>query len=152
MSEESQIEDDERTLDSPVKEPEKRKAPAGDEAGATPTLREFFGLPTKAADKGDSNWKAFQQKLAEETKGIKWTAAMPELGEKICELLDIKIHDVLLTAWKKVDAVRQAIEESKQNPDKVSYLDLTEHSVDYQTKPFIDVKLKSASVKKLTLY
>jgi len=154
MTEESRIEDDERTLDSPVKEPKKRVVPAVEESEAvdTPTLREFFGLPTKATDRGDSNWKSFQQKLAEETRGIKWTASMPELGAKICELLDIKIHDILLTAWKKVDAVRQAIEESKKNPDKASYLDLTEHSVDYETKPFIDVKLKSASVKKLTLY
>ena len=116
-----------------------------------PTLREFFGLPEQASDHGDDLWKAFQDKLAEETRGIKWTATMPDLGSRICELLDIKIHDVLLTAWKKVEAVRQAIEDSKQNPEKASYLDLTEHNVDYETKPFIDVKIKRASVKKLTL-
>jgi hypothetical protein len=122
------------------------------ESGASqpPTLREFFGLPEKPSDKGDDCWKTFQEKLVAETRDIKWTAAMPDLGSKIGELLDIKIHQVLLTAWKKVEAVRQALEESKQTPDKASYLDLTEHSVDYETKPFIDVKIKKASVKKLT--
>ncbi len=121
------------------------------EVSEAPTLRTFFGIPEKTSDQGDDYWQAFRKKLAEETQGIKWTAAMPDLGSKIGELLDIKIHDMLLTAWKKVEAVRQAIEESKKTPDKASYLDLTEHSIDYETKPFIDVKLKSASVKKLTL-
>lgn len=121
------------------------------EMSEPPTLRQLFAIPAKASDKRDDLWKAFQDKLAEETRGIKWTAAMPDLGSKICDLLDIKIHEVMLTAWKKVEAVRQAIEDSKKNPDKASYLDLTEHSIDYETKPFIDVKIKSASVKKLTL-
>jgi hypothetical protein len=123
----------------------------GDEVSEAPTLRDFFGIPEKASDQGDDYWQAFQKKLAEETQGIKWMAAMPDLGSKIGELLGIKIHDMLLTAWKKVEAVRQAIEESKKTPDKATYLDLTEHSIDYETKPFIDVKIKSASVKKLTL-
>lgn len=126
-------------------------AKAEEEVSEAPTLREFFGIPEKVSDQGDDYWQAFQKKLAEETQGIKWTAAMPDLGSKIGELLDIKIHDMLLTAWKKVEAVRQAIEESKKTPDKATYLDLTEHSIDYETKPFIDVKIKSASMKKLTL-
>ena len=123
-----------------------------DTAPEPPTLREFFGIPETSANKGDDHWQAFQERLAEETRGIKWTAAMPELGSKIAGLLDIKIHDVLLTAWKKVEAVREALEESKKTPEKATYLDLAEHSVDYETKPFIDVKLKKTSIKKLTLY
>lgn len=125
--------------------------PDGDEVVEPPTVREFFGVPEKPADKGDDLWQAFQERLAEETRGIKWTAAMPELGSKIAELLDIRVHDILLTAWKKVEAVRQALEESKQTPDKATYLDLAEHSVDYETNPFIDVKLKKVSVKRVTL-
>lgn len=132
---------------------EEPAAPAALESEVTepPTLRQFFDIPEKETDPGDDRWKEFQEKLAEEAKGIKWTAAMPELGSKIGELLDIKIHDILLTAWKKVEAVQKALEDSKQTPDKAVYLDLTEHSLDYETKPFIDVKIKSASVKKLTL-
>lgn len=121
------------------------------EVSEPPTLGQFFDIPEKATDKSDDHWETFQEKLAEEAKGIKWTAAMPDLGSRIGELLDIKIHDLLLTAWKKVEAVRKAMEESKQTPDKAVYLDLAEHSIDYETRPFIDVKVKRASVKKLTL-
>jgi hypothetical protein len=155
--EEKKLAEDERAelapSDNPPPSPVKVEveAKAEDEVSEAPSLRTFFGIPEKTSDQGDDYWQAFQKKLAEETQGIKWTAAMPDLGSKIGELLDIKIHDMLLTAWKKVEAVRQAIEESKKTPDKATYLDLTEHSIDYETKPFIDVKIKSASVKKLTL-
>ena len=118
---------------------------------AAPTLRDAFQVPEKASDKGTEHWQAFQDKLKQEAKGIKWTAAMPDLGAKICELLDIKIHDVLMTAWKKADALRQALADSKLDPERSIYLDLAEHSIDYETQPFIDVKIKGASVKKITL-
>lgn len=121
------------------------------ETSDPPTLRDFFGIGETSSDKGEDQWRALRERLAEETRGIKWTAAMPELGSKIADLLDIKIHDVLLTAWKKVESVRQALDESKQTPEKATYLDLSEHSIDYETRPFIDVKLKKVSVKKLTL-
>jgi hypothetical protein len=142
---------DEQTKSDLVPETSAPTAKEEVEVSEAPTVREFFGIPEKPSEQGDDHWKAFQKKLAEETSGIKWTAAMPDLGSKIGDLLDIKIHDMLLTAWKKVEVVRQALEDSKQTPDKATYLDLTEHSIDYETKPFIDVKIKKASVKKLTL-
>src|ERR1041385_2899237 len=107
-----------------------------------PTLREYFSLPEKPADKRDVHWPALQEKLKEEAKGIKWTAAMSDLAPKICELFDIKIHDILLAAWKKVEALRKALEDSKKDPEKSVYLDLTEHSIDYQSAPFFDAQLK----------
>ena len=150
--EQTKLADDEQTkLVPPSDNGSTAFATIDEEVSEAPTLRKFFGIPEKASDQGDDNWQAFQKKLAEETQGIKWTNAMPDLGSKIGELLDIKIHDMLLTAWKKVEVVRQALEESKQTPDKASYLDLSEHTVDYETKPFIEAKIKRASVKKLTL-
>ena len=145
------VDDEQTQLAPPADNGVTAVATIEEEVSEPPTLRKFFGIPEEASDQSSDDWRAFQKKLAEETRGIKWTAAMPDLGSKIGELLDIKIHDMLLTAWKKVEAVRQALEESKQTPDKASYLDLTEHNIDYQTEPFIDVKIKRASVKKLTL-
>jgi hypothetical protein len=116
-----------------------------------PTLREVFEVPEKPTDRGDDNWQALQERLTEEAKGIKWIAAMPDLGAKICELLDIKIHNVLLTAWKKADSLREVLESSRKSPDKSSFLDLAEHSIDYATKPSVDVKIKGVTAKKITL-
>ncbi len=120
-------------------------------AQQAPTLNEVFSVPQKSSDQTDDRWRSFQDKLKQEGKGIKWTAAMPDLGVKICELLDIKIHDILITAWKKAEALRQALSDSKLDPERSIYLDLVEHGIDYETQPFIDVKFKGASIKKITL-
>ena len=123
----------------------------GAAAESAPTLREVFALPEKDTDPSDDNWKAFQEKVTKEVKGVKWIASMPDLAPKVCELLDIKIPDVLVTAWKKVQDIQRVLEESKKTPDKTVYLELAEHTIDYHSKPSIDVKIKRATVKKLEL-
>jgi len=123
----------------------------GAAAESAPTLREIFSLPEKETDPSDDRWKSFQERVSKEVKGVKWIASIPDLAPKVCELLDIKVPDVLVTAWKKVQSLRNVLEESKKTPDKIVYLELAEHTIDYQTKPSIDVKIKSATVKKLEL-
>lgn len=123
----------------------------GAAAESAPTLRQIFSLPEKETDPSDDNWKAFQEKVTKEVKGVKWIASMPDLAPKVCELLDIKIPDVLISAWKKVQDIQKVLAESKKTPDKIVYIELAEHAIDYQTKPSIDVKIKSAVVKKLEL-
>src|SRR5438094_9440955 len=61
-----------------------------------PTVREIFALPDKGAAPSDEGWKAFRDKLSEEAKGVKWTAAMPDLAEKICEVLEISIPNIFV--------------------------------------------------------
>jgi hypothetical protein len=127
------------------------KAVEGGAADSVPTLRQLFSLPEKETDPSDDNWKAFQEKVTKEVKGVKWIASMPDLAPKVCELLDIEIPDVLVIAWKKAQDIQRVLADSKKTPDKTVYLDLAEHTIDYQTKPSIDVKVKSATVKKLEL-
>lgn len=121
-------------------------------AEAVPTIREMFSLPEEGApDPSDDRWKAFKEKLSEEARGIKWTAAMPDLAPKICELLDIKIPDVLVAAWKKARELQTVLEKSKTKPAEVIYLELAEHTISSEHKPFIDTRLRNISVKKIEL-
>ena len=118
-------------------------------AEPVPTLRQVFSLPENETDPADDHWKTFQEKVRQEVKGVKWISSMPDLAPKVCELLDIKIPDVLLAAWKKVEDLKAVLEKSKQTPDETIYLELAEHTINSEHKPSIDVKIKSATVKKL---
>src|SRR5713226_7840003 len=80
-------------------------------ADSGPTVREIFALPENDTDPHSAEWKAFQEKISEEVKGIKWTAAMPDLAQKVCELLDIKIPNILVAAWKKAKELQTVLEE-----------------------------------------
>ena len=128
------------------------EAVKGDAAAeSVPTLLQIFSLPEKEADPSDDHWKAFQEKVTKEIKGVKWISSMPDLAPKICELLDIKIPDVLIAAWKKVEDLRAVLEKSKLTPDETVYLELAQHTINSEHKPSVDVKIKGATVKKIEL-
>jgi hypothetical protein len=80
------------------------------EAESAPTVREIFALPEKETDPSDDRWKEFQERIDKEVKSIKWTAAMPDLASKVCELLDIKIPNILVAAWKKAKELQTVLE------------------------------------------
>src|SRR6266550_7198657 len=120
-------------------------------AEPAPTLRQIFELPEKDTDPSDDRWQAFQEKVGKEIKGIKWMATVPDLAPKVCELLDIKIPDVLAAAWKKVTDIQAVMEKSQKTPDETIYLELAQHTINSEHKPSIDVKIKGATVKKIEL-
>jgi len=128
------------------------EAAKGDAAAeSAPTLLQIFSLPEKETDPSDDHWKAFQEKVTREIKGVKWISSMPDLAPKVCELLDIKIPDVLIAAWKKVEDLRAVLEKSKLTPDETIYLELAQHTINSEHKPSVDVKIKGATVKKIEL-
>jgi hypothetical protein len=120
-------------------------------AEPVPTIRQIFSLPEKEGETSDDRWDAFQEKVGQEIKSIKWTSSIPDLAPKVCELLDIKIPDVLITAWKKVADIQAVLEKSKKTPDETVYLELAQHTINSEHKPSIDVKIKGATVKKIEL-
>jgi hypothetical protein len=76
---------------------------------------------------------------------------MPDLAPRVCELLNIKIPDVLITAWKKVKDIQAIMEKSKKTPDETVYLELAQHTIKSEHKPSIDVKIKGATIKKIEM-
>jgi hypothetical protein len=120
-------------------------------ADSTPTVREIFSLPEKETDPSDDRWKEFQERIDKEVKSIKWTAAMPDLAAKVCELLDIKVPNLFVAAWKKAKELQTVLEKSKATPDEIVYLELTEHSINSEHKPSLDVRIKGATVKRIEL-
>jgi len=122
------------------------------EPTSVPTLREVFELPEKGeADSDDDRWQAVEQRISQEVKGIKWTAAMPDLVPKICDLLEIKVDGVLLSAWKKASEIKTVLEKSRQTPEETTYVELAEHTINSEHKPSIDVKLRGAKLKTIAL-
>jgi len=119
---------------------------------SVPTLREVFELPVNGeGDADDDRWQAIQERISQEVKGIKWSAAMPDLVPKICDLLEIKVDGVLLSAWKKAAEIKTVLKKSKLTPEETTYIELAEHTINSEHKPSIDVKLRGAKVKTIAL-
>jgi hypothetical protein len=122
------------------------------EPSSVPTLREVFELPEKGeGDPDDDRWQAIEERIGQEIKGIKWSAAMSDLVPKICDLLEIRVDGVLLAAWKKASEIRTVLEKSRQTPEETTYVELAEHTINSEHKPSIDVKLRGAKLKTIAL-
>ncbi len=101
-------------------------------------------MPVKPEDNTSlksGKWENFKKKLSEEFKGIKWTASMPELAEKIGELLNIKIPGLLKDAWTKTESIKEAIDETHNTPGKTAYVELYDHTIKSEHEPYIEIRI-----------
>lgn len=112
------------------------------------SLRRVLSLPEGGPVSSDDHWKGFHERLNKEFASIK-SASLPDLASKIGELLDIEIPDVLMTSWKKLGELQSVLEESKNSPEATFYVGLAEHTVSSEYRPYIEVRVANAPVKKI---
>ena len=115
-------------------------------------LRTLFSLPdpgaTTTASPPSDQWKEFQGRLGREVKTVKWPAAMPDLASKITELFNVELPELFVSSWKKVKELQEALEESKQSPDEVIVLELTEHEITNEYHPYIEIRIAGMPLPK----
>jgi hypothetical protein len=88
-------------------------------------------------------------RVKEEIKGVNWQAGLPELTQKIGELFDIEIPDILLAAWKKLDVLRKYLDSSQYTPEEVIYAELAEHTITAELHPYLQIEVKRIPVKRI---
>jgi hypothetical protein len=116
----------------------------------TTTIGDVFELPKPGVpDPEPERWEAVQKRIKEEVKDVKFPAALSDLGPKICELFNVPLPNVLVTSWKKVDDLRARLEKSRNAPDKVEYLELAQHTINCDQKPYLEMRLKDVPLKKI---
>ena len=119
------------------------------------TLNRFFSLRAgktpapQGRTASPDRLEAFRERMKEQLKGIRWPATMPELSGKIGELLDIEIPDIMLSAWKKLDALKKSLDESRNALEEKIYLELAEHTIAADLHPYVEIRIKNIPVKKI---
>ena len=117
---------------------------------STTTIGDVFELPRPGEpDPKTDRWEAVQKRIKEEVKDVKFPAKLSDLGPKISELFNVPLPNVLVTSWKKVDDLRARLEKSRGAPDKVDYLELAEHTINCEQKPYLEMRLKDVPLKKI---
>ena len=95
----------------------------------------------RAGSPSAGEFSKFKQRIKEEAKAIRWAASMPDLVEKIAQLLDIPLPDIMVQAWRKDEEIGQALEESRDSPGEDKYVDLAEHSMATEFHPKIEIRV-----------
>lgn len=119
------------------------------------TVGELFSIPDarrpgeQGKGEAPSRYREFKDRIVKELKEIQLPAAAPDLVQRIAELFDIQIPDLMITAWKKTDEIRQALDESRESPQETSSIDLTEHTITVELHPKVEIRMKGVLVKTL---
>lgn len=110
------------------------------------TLNHFFsfhgpGLLRHRLDALESGEKmsALKQKIAREVSGIGWPTAFSEIVNKIGDVLDIRLTDILIAAWQKYREIRKYSDSTAYPPGETFLVPLAEHTVKSAHHPSIDI-------------
>jgi hypothetical protein len=114
------------------------------------TVRAALSAPDPNDPPGTADrWTMLTERFRSEVKSIQWVATMPDMGEMLAELFDIPIPSLLLSAWRKADALRQLLKESAGSPNEVLYLELADHTIERTLEPYIEIRIEGFPPKRL---
>jgi hypothetical protein len=116
-------------------------------SSSSTTLRDVFDLPEPGTEGSDA-WKNFRERAGKEVKEIK-TAALPDVAEKVAELLEIPLPDIFLSSWRKAESIKALLDESKQTPETVISTELGDHTINSEHRPHIEVRIQNKTVRKI---
>lgn len=122
---------------------------------SAPTLdRVFFPQGSKTQEQATregvpERFDKLRDRVKDEIKGVKWGAALPEPAEKIGELFNIEIPDIMLAAWKKLDALKKYADTSQYAPEEIIYADLAEHTITGELHPYLQIQVRNIPVKRI---
>jgi hypothetical protein len=114
-----------------------------------PTLKSFFAIPDKATpDRPGEQWSTFRERIANQFKGIRWPAAMPDLLQKIGGLFDVSLPDLLISTWKKAEDLQRLLDESRKSPQEAMFIELAQHTISTEHHPSIEIRVKNIPLPK----
>lgn len=120
------------------------------------TLKQLFALEdkripagAKTAIQASSRVATVKGKLAAEAKLLPWGAVCDVIVDKIAELVDIKLMDVLAVAWKKYRVLEKYADRNRYGPEETMLVPLAEHTVKSEHHPYIEILFRDQLVGKL---
>jgi hypothetical protein len=114
-------------------------------------VSELFSLTKDSTQKEttNENWQKLKERVTKEVKGVKWTGSKFDIIPRVAELLDIKIPTIFLSTWKKSDEIKKILKESASAPEEKFELNLSQHEITSEHKPYIEVSIKNMAVYKI---
>jgi hypothetical protein len=119
------------------------------------TLRDFFSYSDDEWSSGAqrSNIEArsqvvsLKEKIASEHKQLQWDFLSNLIVEKIGDLLDMDLKDILIGAWQKCDEIDECLSKSYgPAADETMAVALAEHTIDSKHDPKLDILLNGKRI------
>ena len=87
--------------------------------------------------------------ISKGVKGLRWNYAREEIMEKIGDLMDVSLVDIMAAAWKKYAALLKYADSEKYPPDEMILASLAEHTLTSEHHPYLEILINDQSVVKI---
>lgn len=75
-----------------------------------------------------------------------WNKVLPEAVNKVDDLLNIKVSDIMVSAWNNYGSLRKYADRKKYPPEKTVLFPLVEHTIKSTHKPYVEIWLNESKV------
>lgn len=118
------------------------------------SIRELFAFPLDsppelAGGLEARDFESVEKKISALSEPIPWSRVQAEVAGKISAALDTGVLDSWACAWKKYQALKADVEESRKSPDALVLTRLAEHSIDSSLHPYVEVFLGPVKLEKI---
>lgn len=121
------------------------------------TLKMLFGLDegpgmtgAEAALAATQQIPALKQKLPAPMRLLRWSSVTGAIAAKIPALLEIKLLDVLIPAWKKYRLVAKYADRNRYSPGEIILAPLATHTVKSEHHPYVEILVGEKSIGKIS--
>ena len=121
------------------------------------TLYSFFSNDKKAflthLPKAEPSEKITSIKSkSQDEHQVEWRKLSGMIEEKIDDLLDIPIPDILQRAWKKRKEMLKYTDKDKYPPEVTSMVNLLDHTIKSEHNPYLEVKINGNLIGKIDFH
>jgi len=113
---------------------------------ATHTVRDLFVSSGSGAIGAGLRLPAAPERLSQLVTGFEWQG----LGERVFDLLDLNVVDILLAGWKTHQEVRDQLRATAQDPSRTVVVSLARHTLDSTHTPSIELRAHGRTILDLS--
>ncbi|MCG2589076.1 hypothetical protein [Rhodohalobacter sulfatireducens] len=92
---------------------------------------------------------SIKQSYKEEKGSMLWGDLSDEIKSRASELLNIPLPDLLIRAWRESGVLNKYINREEYDPEAVVIIELKEHTMISNHKPYLDIEINQKSIGKI---
>lgn len=94
--------------------------------------------------------RSLKSLLTMRLSSVQWASLVQLMAGRVQDLLRIPLRTILVRAWKDVREVRDAIETTRQSPDRTELVALADHSIESEHRPYLDLHESGNFIGRIT--
>ena len=113
---------------------------------STLTVRELFVSAERGSGSASLRLPLVPEGLSQVVTGAEWSG----IGERVLDLLDLNVVDILLGGWRKQQEVRRELRETAADPSRTAVVHLARHTLESTHAPSMELRAQGRRLVELS--